>query len=200
MAETFALPEGLLAEIRSLHEGPDRGYHAWSHPLALLGLLDEVAGDLDDPLAVRCAILLHDAIYEPRRADNETRSAELARRMLDGVVPEVSLARAIRLIEATQRHTIPDDLPADERGDMGVFLDMDLSILGAAPEAFDAYEAGVRHEYREVPEALFRQGRAAILERFLEREALYFSPWGRARFEAPARANLRRSIAALRVD
>ena len=192
------LLNALLAEIRSLHEGPDRGYHGWSHPLALLDLLAEVEGRLDDPLAVRCAILLHDAIYEPRRADNETRSAELARRMLDGVIPEISLERTIRLIEATQRHAIPDGLAVAEIGDMAMFLDMDLSILGAEAHAFDAYEAGVRHEYREVPEAAFRHGRAAILERFLEREALYMSEWGRARFEGRARENLRRSIAQLR--
>ena len=192
------LSDDLLAEIQALHEGPDRGYHGWSHPLALLALFDEVKAALTDPLAVRCAILLHDAIYEPRRSDNETRSAELARRMLSGVVPDVTLDRAVRLIEATQRHAIPDDLASAEVDDMARFLDMDLSILGAKPEVFDAYEAGVRHEYREVPEDLFRQGRAAILEGFLKREALYFSDWGRGRFEVRARENLARSIARLK--
>jgi predicted metal-dependent HD superfamily phosphohydrolase len=83
---------------------------------------------------------------------------------------------------------------------MARFLDMDLSILGATAADFDAYEAGVRHEYREIPEALFRAGRAAILEGFLARERLYFSDWGRARFEAAARDNLKRSIARLRQD
>ena len=81
---------------------------------------------------------------------------------------------------------------------MAMFLDMDLSILGAAPEVFDAYEAGVRHEYREVPDEAFRAGRAAILEGLLAREALYFSDWGRERFEAAAHQNLVRSIAKLR--
>jgi predicted metal-dependent HD superfamily phosphohydrolase len=192
------LSDTLLADIRALHESENRGYHGWSHPLALLGLLAEVETELDDPLAVRCAILLHDAIYEPRQSDNETRSAELARRMLDGVVPAATLERAVRLIEATQRHAIPEDLPPGEVGDMARFLDMDLSILGAAPEAFDAYEAGVRYEYREIPEAAFRAGRAAILERFLQRDALYFSDWGKARFEVRARENLRRSISQLK--
>lgn len=192
------LTDALLNRIADLHRGPDRGYHGWTHPLALLNLWDKVRGGLDDPLAVRCAILLHDAVYEPRAADNEARSAALAAEMLDGVVPPETLARTIRLIEATAKHAIPDDLPVDERGDMAVFLDMDLAIL-AAPEAeFDAYEAGVRHEYRDVPEAAFRAGRARILEGFLAREALYLSPWGRAAFEAGARANLDRSIRRLR--
>ncbi|MEP7005485.1 MAG: hypothetical protein ABI810_05855, partial [Sphingomonas bacterium] len=148
--------------------------------------------------AVRCAILLHDAIYEPRRTDNESRSAALAAQMLKGLVSNATLDRTIGLIEATARHMIPADLPDDEAEDMALFLDMDLSILGAPSADFDAYEAGVRHEYREVPDAAFRLGRADILEGFLGRENLYFSDWGRVRFEAAARENLKRSVAALR--
>jgi predicted metal-dependent HD superfamily phosphohydrolase len=188
----------LLQEIRDLHSGPDRGYHGWSHPLALLALHTEVQTMLHDAEAVRCAILLHDAIYEPRRKDNESRSAALAAEMLADVVPEPTLGRTLCLIEATARHAIPAGLPADEVADMAMFLDMDLSVLGAAPEVFDAYEAGVRHEYREVPEAAFRAGRTAILEGFLARETLYFSEWGRQRFEMAARENLARSIMQLR--
>lgn len=192
------LGEKLLDEIRSLHSGPDRGYHGWSHPVALLALHAEVESLLHDPEAVRCAILLHDAIYEPRRADNESRSAALAAQMLKGLVPDSTLDRTLRLIEATARHAILAGLPADEAADMALFLDMDLSILGASHADFDAYEAGVRHEYREIPDAAFRAGRATILEGFLARDSLYFSDWGRTRFEAAARENLRRSVAALR--
>lgn len=194
------LTDALLNRIADLHRGPDRGYHGWTHPLALLDLWKDVRDGLDDPLAVRCAILLHDAVYEPRAADNEARSAALAAEMLDGVVPPETLARTVRLIEATAKHAIPDNLPADEHGDMAMFLDMDLAILAAPQAEFDAYEAGVRHEYREVPEAAFRAGRARILEGFLARDALYLSPWGRAAFEAGARANLDRSIRRLRED
>jgi predicted metal-dependent HD superfamily phosphohydrolase len=93
--------EALIDQIRALHTGPDRGYHGWSHPCALLALLAEVEAGLDDPAAVRCAILMHDAIYEPRRGDNESRSAALAAEMFGGVLPQASLDRALRMIEAT---------------------------------------------------------------------------------------------------
>lgn len=198
MMESFVLGDALLEQIRDLHSGPERGYHAWSHPLALLKLFEQVRPRLNDPLAVYCAIVLHDAIYEPRAKDNEERSAVLAAELLDGVVPEETLGRTVRLIEATARHAVPDGLPDDEAADMRVFLDMDLSILAAREDVFDAYEGGVRHEYREVPEDAFRAGRANILEGFLARDALYMSDWGREAFEAPARANLARSIAKLR--
>ena len=142
--------------------------------------------------------MLFRSIYEPRRSDNEGRSAALAREMLAGVVPADVLGRIVRMIEATGGHLIPPGLPPDEAADMAVFLDMDLSILGAPDADFDAYEAGVRYEYRDVPEAAFRAGRAAILEGFLAREAIYYSDWGKARFDAPARLNLARSISQLR--
>lgn len=192
------LPADLIAECQQLHTGSRRGYHGWGHPLALLALLPEVEAGLFDSLAVECAIMLHDAVYDPLRSDNERQSAELARRLLSGRVPTASLERTIRLIEATERHLVPDGLVSDETQDARIFLDMDLSILGAGAEDFDAYEVGVRHEYIHVPEADFRSGRAAILERFLARDRLYLSDWGHDRFEAAARLNLKRSLDRLR--
>ena len=188
------LPPDLLETVQALHSGPDRGYHAWSHPQSLLALLEGVRVRLHDPLAVECAILLHDAVYDATRSDNERKSAELARDLLAGVVPDVTLRRAIRMIEATEKHVVPEDASPDEADDLRIFLDLDLSILGASDEAFDAYEAGVRHEYRHVPQEVFDPARAAILERFLARDRLYLSEWGRARFEDRARANLSRSL------
>jgi predicted metal-dependent HD superfamily phosphohydrolase len=187
-----------MEKVRQLHGGAERGYHSWSHPQALLRLLVDVQDQLNDPLAVECAIVLHDAIYEPTRSDNEKRSAALAKDMICGVVPDPTVGRAVQLIEATERHLVPENSSADEAEDCRIFLDMDLSVLGSNDEVFDAYEAGVRHEYRHVPEDAFRQGRAAILERFLSRDRLYMSEWGYERFEAKARENLGRSLRALR--
>ena len=191
------LPPDLLETIRQLHASPDRGYHGWSHPQALLALLPSVRDRLHDPLAVECAILLHDAIYDPTRGDNERKSAELARDLLAGVVPEETLRRAAQMIEATEKHVVPESASPEEAEDLQVFLDLDLSVLGGSEEAFDAYEAGVRHEYH-VPQDVFDPARAAILERFLARDRLYLSEWGHDRFEDRARANLSRSLRKLR--
>lgn len=191
------LPKQLIQRIRDLYDDPRRGYHAWSHPQALLGLLAEVRDQLHDPVAVECAILLHDAVYDPRRTDNERQSAALAQELLTGVVAAATLQRAVRLIEATERHRVPAGSPEDEAADLRIFLDMDLSVLAASEGAFDAYEAGVRHEYGHVSDADFRRGRAAVLAGFLARHRLYLSDWGHARFETMARTNLRRSMLAL---
>lgn len=191
------IPPALLAELRARHDEPQRAYHGWRHIQALLRLREEVADRLADPSAVLWAILFHDAVYDPRAADNEERSARLLEAAEVAGLDDATRSRAARLIRMTAAHAIPGRLPADEGADAALFLDMDLSILGATPAAFDAYEAGVRHEYAHVAEPAFRSGRAAILRRFAERERLYLSDWGRQRFEAAARANIARSLAAL---
>jgi len=197
---TEAIPEPLLEELRRRHAEPHRAYHDWHHIAALLDLHGELDGRFADAQAVLLAVLFHDAIYDPRASDNEEQSARLLETELAGKRDEATLARAAALVRATRAHAVPQGLPADEAGDMALFLDMDLAILGAEPAAFDRYEAQVRREYAHVPDEAFRLGRAAVLERFAQRGQLYFSDWGRARFEAAARANLARSLAALRGD
>jgi predicted metal-dependent HD superfamily phosphohydrolase len=76
-------------------------------------------------------------------------------------------------------------------------VSIDLSILGADPDRYDAYAAAIREEYAHVPEPLYRAGRAAILGRFLESEALFADPVWAGRYETQARSNLAREIAAL---
>lgn len=191
------VPPALLADLRARHAEPQRGYHGWTHIEALLRLREELAGRLADPEAVFWAILFHDAVYDPRAADNEERSAQLLEGAAIAGLDDARRTRAARLVRMTAAHAIPNDLPADEAADAALFLDMDLSILGVSDTAFDAYEAGVRHEYAHVPEEAFRSGRAAILRRFLGRDRIYLSDWGRERFEMAARGNMARSLGVL---
>jgi predicted metal-dependent HD superfamily phosphohydrolase len=74
---------------------------------------------------------------------------------------------------------------------------MDLSILGAPKSAFDSYEAAVRREYAWVDDKAWRSGRAAVLRKFLARPRIFLTEAFRERFEAQARKNIARSIAAL---
>ncbi len=163
-----------------------------------MGHASSVAERLHDPVGVLYAILFHDAIYDPRANDNERRSAALLVETAPPI-PAASLSTARRMIEATEGHRLPDDLGGPALEDCAHFLDMDLAILGASPERFDIYEGQIRREYAHVPDAAFRTGRAAVLRHFADRERLYFSDWGRECFEAQARSNLARSLAALGV-
>lgn len=185
------------SELTKLYEAADRHYHGLRHIEALLALLEGHRQAFADPEAVEVAIWFHDAIYDSRRKDNEAASAELAADRLRGHVDDARLARIVDMIEATATHQVPDFEHEAARQDAALFLDMDLSILGAPANAFDAYEAAVRREYGWVSEAGWRAGRAAVLRNFLARPRIFHTDIFARLFEARARANMERSLAVL---
>ena len=190
--------DALKAELSALYKGAGRHYHGLSHIEALLALAREHRATLTDREAVEAAIWFHDAVYDSRAKDNESRSAALAREKLHGRAEPVRLSRIEAMIEATATHIVPAVEDDAAKADAALFLDMDLSILGAPHEQFDRYEAAVRQEYAWVPDEAWRQGRAAVLERFLARPHIFHTATFRRRLEAQARANIEHSLARLR--
>lgn len=197
MANEILMSEALKQELLKLYRGPDRHYHGASHIEAMLKLFEAHKGEFADPEAVETAIWFHDAIYDSRRNDNEAKSAELAAERLAGSVGDERLKRIVALVLATATHEVPQSADEATRRDIALFLDLDLSVLGASPSAFDAYEAGVRREYAWVDEPAWRVGRAAVLKKFLDRPAIFQTKLFRERYEKTARENIARSIAAL---
>jgi predicted metal-dependent HD superfamily phosphohydrolase len=168
---------------------PARAYHTADHIrdcLAQFDLTRDIAQRADE---VEAAIWFHDAVYLPAGSDNENRSAELAWTALaeSGVSPEVS-DHIAGLVLATRHLSIPSE------PDAALLCDIDLSILGRAPDVFDEFERRIRLEYAWVPEPVYRHGRTEILEGFLRRRSIYQTSYFRERYEAPARANLERIL------
>jgi predicted metal-dependent HD superfamily phosphohydrolase len=176
------------------YTAPDRHYHNLAHIEAMLDLMRWHRGALSDPTSVEAAIWFHDAVYDTRRHDNEERSAELAAEGLAAVLSPDRIDRIIRMVRATAGHVVPGDFDEAAKRDCALFLDMDLAILGSAPDEFAAYEEAVRREYGWVPEALWIEGRTTVLQGFLARSAIYASPRFRLRLETTARENLTRSL------
>lgn len=173
---------------------PHRRYHTMTH---IEDCLAQVAASTDFSDAQRslmdAAIWFHDAIYDATRHDNEAESAKLAVERLSAAGAEQAFIDEVsRLILLTAGHAVE---PGDAVG--ARLVSIDLSILGASPERYDAYAEAIRFEYSHVPEPLYRAGRAAILSRFLESGRLFADPVWADRYEAQARANLAREIAAL---
>lgn len=166
---------------------PHRRYHDVRHLVAVLSTLDELAA----PVEVRLAAWYHDAVYDPRSDDNEERSARLA---LDELTPlgVGGVDEVARLVLLTASH---DPAPDDVNG--ALLCDADLGVLAWPEPEYDRYAAAIREEYAHVPDAAFRPGRAAVLWHLLDLPALYRTPRLHERWEAPARANLRREIDAL---
>jgi predicted metal-dependent HD superfamily phosphohydrolase len=173
-------------ELISRWSEPHRRYHTIDHLVAVLDHVDILAAHAADPDAVRIAAWFHDAVYRPDRTENEERSARLAERAL----PEAGLSAArtaeiARLVRLTTTHDA-----ADDDADGAVLCDADLAVLALPPGAYLAYAAAVREEYGFVPDEDFRAGRASVLRQLLALPLLFRTPYGREKWEGPARRNL----------
>lgn len=186
------------ADLLARWADPARRYHSTTHLVEMFWGLEELeeAGEVsaDEATLGRIAAWLHDAVYDvhapPGR--NEAQSADLAGQLLPTVAlrPD-AVSRVESLVRMTDGHVLGagagDALAA-------AFHDVDLVIFTASVQRFDAYCDLVREEYAAVPDDAFRVGRRAILGDFLRRDRLYATDHAHARWDAPARANLRRAL------
>lgn len=169
-----------------------RHYHTLQHLSECFEQFEAARADAVRPAEIAIALWFHDAFYEPRRDDNEERSAEWAREAATQAgIAQATAQRLHDLVLATRHERVPDD--ADTR----LIVDIDLSILGAPPERFDESDAQVRREYAHVPEADWKVGRKRVLRGFLDRPCLYGTKRFHALLEARARDNIRRALARL---
>ncbi len=180
-----------FAELVRRHGEAHRHYHTFEHVAACLGWLDVCAGAAERPDEVALALFFHDAIYDPHASDNEAKSAELARARLSSLgAPPAAIDRIADHVLATRAHHA-------NTSDARLTVDIDLTILGVSPAAFDVFERRIRAEYAHVPDELFVAGRRAVLEGFLARDTIYATPILHDRLERAARDNLARRIDAL---
>ena len=187
-----ALNKTLLEQLTAAYSERHRRYHNLAH---LESCVQEAQGAWSRAVRleeVRWALLFHDAVYDPRREDNEARSAEWAVRVMGEMgLSEAQKQRIRDMILATAISGKP------RTTDEALVVDIDRSILGSDEATFDEYDRNVRAEYEWVPDEIYRRERAAILQSFLDRERIYHTALYRRRCEAAARANLRRALARL---
>lgn len=181
-----------ISKLRALYGEPHRAYHTWEHIEALLDHF--VRLDWSDQKAVEVAIYYHDAIYQPLSATNEADSAAMMMADLQGRLDPQTLQYAESIILATAGHQVPEGASPGLTQDCALFLDMDLSILGAPADAFEQYDAAIRQEFIAIPDDIFLPRRRGIMAGFLERPRLFLTDTFHRTHDAPARENLRRLV------
>jgi predicted metal-dependent HD superfamily phosphohydrolase len=183
-------PGGHFSRIVTAYKEAHRFYHNSEHIAECLKELREVDGTIEAARdEIEMALWLHDVVYDPKRSDNEERSATVAREICgEGNLPEEFIRKVEGLILATRHNATPTDRDAQ------LMLDIDLSILGKGEDRFWRYERDVRREYAFVPEEIFRAKRAEILETFLKRDRIFNTARFEERYGKQARRNLEESI------
>ena len=175
--------ESAYRRVRRSWSGMSRHYHTLAHLDACLRELDGARELAMRPGEVEFALWFHDAIYRSWRRDNEEQSAALVARLLRTASIE-SMERIRQMVLATTHRE------AGFAGDTALVVDIDLSILGQAPEIYAQFERAIRREYWWVPRARYVAGRSAVLQKFLGRAAIYQHDRFHEKYEARARANI----------
>jgi len=178
----------IFTELAVAYEQPNRHYHNQFHIANCLKLANCFTSLAQYRHEIEIALWFHDAVYDPRRNDNEEASALWASCYLsdEGVANE-SLTRITDMILATKHHH-----PCD--GDAALVIDIDLAILGSDPNCFEEYDKAIRKEYAWVPSAEYRIGRQRVLAKFLQRETIFLTDVFQATFEQKARQNILRKL------
>lgn len=165
-------------------------YHNWDHIVSMLAMLLDWNPPLseEDRTILEMAVLFHDVVYDPQRSDNEALSADFAAQEL-GKTRYASLADAVsQAIMVTASHE-------PETACEMLLVDLDLAIL-ASPR-YDEYVAAIRQEYGFASDEAFSAGRSAFLEKFLQREKLFWTEFG-VPMEPQARENMQKELECLR--
>ena len=184
--------EVTFASLSSAYSERGRYYHTRHHIDACLRHVDRCIRQFDSAREVELALWFHDAVYNPLSATNERESAGWAAAFLrQNHAPSDEITRIDRLVMVTKH-----DVPTHTK-DESLLVDIDLSILGAEPAAYDTFEQDVRNEYRMVPSFIYNKKRAELLRHFLARPRIYANEPFVSEREQQARSNLSLAITKL---
>jgi predicted metal-dependent HD superfamily phosphohydrolase len=185
-----ALIEKCYAELTKAYTEKQRHYHTLEH---IASMMTEILV-CKDPLLNKDALLFatwfHDIVYDPKKHDNEQRSAAKAVERLNQLqVPKEMILLIEQLILATANHVTAAFTP-----ELNFFLDCDLKILGAASDKYQEYATAIRKEYKHVLSFIYKLERKKVLQRFIASPVIYRTVHFQERYEQQARINVANEI------
>ncbi|YAF95091.1 MAG: hypothetical protein AB3A66_21305 [Nodularia sp. CChRGM 3473] len=182
--------EQVFTRLIEAYSTSDRYYHTLKHIDHVLSIINTLQAYAQDLTAVQLAAWFHDVVYDTQAQDNEERSADYACELLISLgIPTNTLATVSSLILHTKNHQA-----ATDDYDSYILLDADLAILAAHPDQYREYANAIRQEYAWVPELDYIKGRRQVLERFWQRQRIYFTPLMFEVAEQIAKSNLQAEI------
>ena len=166
---------------------PQRHYHTLAHIEQCLGMFDACKSLASDADALELAVWFHDVIFEPDRADNERRSADLYLELSRGAHDDELRGLVDRLIMAT----LHDGGPLQDH-DASYMIDIDLASFGLSWEAFLEDSRNLRRESAHLGDAEYYRRKKDFQACLLAKERFYQSDYFAGRLEKQARENLAR--------
>ena len=174
---------------------PSRHYHTLVHIDAMLSLATK--HEVRDRVAVDLATIFHDVVYDAVAGGGGRNERESARVFVEfahsTTMTSERIDKVVQWIERTWSH---DGAGLDSDGRL--FMDFDMSILGAERDAYARYASQVRREYGHVNWLYWRVGRSQFLSASTSKNV--FCTPGFAGLEGKARSNARAECLKLRLE
>lgn len=175
----------LWNEVEINYRDAGRYYHDLSHIKNMYNALLEAKELVEDWDIMLFSLFYHDIIYQTRRTDNESESALLAAKRLNEInIAKKRIERCSVHILATKGHTKSAD------NDTNIFIDADLSILGAENQIYQRYIKDIRSEYFIYADKEYSYGRRKALNHFLKMERIFKTQPFFDKYEDQARKNI----------
>lgn len=184
------LGESIFNDLVTAYSNSTRYYHNLQHIQQLLTVANLMKDEAKNFPVIELAIWFHDVIYDSQAQDNEVKSAAYAEQVLTSLeIDDLTIQSVKQLILKTQSHQT--DL---EDYDSQIFLDADLSILGASQTKYQIYSQAIRQEYAWLSQSDYYLGRKKVLESFLARTRIYQTEYLFKQLENKARFNLQQEF------
>ncbi|UTT40360.1 DUF4031 domain-containing protein [Glutamicibacter mishrai] len=189
-ARTLPTEPELGKELLGLWSQEHRYYHDRVHLLSVLEAVDRLGGKLsaEELMLIQLAAWFHDAVYQGT-AEDEFKSAVLARERLDSVLSARAVSTVSDLILLTAGHNPRE---SDRLGQ--ILCDADLEVLARPEPAYQRYAHAIYQEYAHLPRHVLAEGRSRILTALLEKATIYATAAGRDLWESAARSNVSREL------
>ena len=181
--------------VETKYTEPNRYYHTLVHIDAMLTLATN--HEVQDRVAVDLATIFHDIVYDAVTGGggrNERESAQVFVEFAHSTtMTSERIEKVVNWIERTWSH---DGAGLDSDGQL--FMDFDMSILGAESEAYALYASQVRREYGHVNWLYWRVGRSQFLSASTSKRVFCTSEF--AALEGKARENALAECLKLRLE
>lgn len=214
--EKFFLKMPTANQILTEMSMPGRVYHnfphalqvAWDYDIYLPGTIhnEDKEVTIYDYLAGMFFAFYHDYWYDPKRKDNEVRSAKKLTSHWDDLINwlrtsnledslslGVAIRNAIKAVELSANHFAPEAYNVNTR--VGLMLDADLKGLGASFQTYWLNGQKIRLEYAHLSQEEWVAGRTAFIKNVLAVPQIFRTPIIRGEYEAQARYNLKTELA-----
>lgn len=172
--------------ITSQYSRSCRAYHTLNHVCSFYSMFENPSPYME------LAAFFHDVIYFPLKHSSFPTNEELSSIFYTEFVKEAGISEDYLIvnfyIQATIRH-----VPITNSEEEKEFLDIDLSILASPEKDYNTYADHVRVEYNWVSVENFKDGRAKVLQGFLNREEVFYSQRFKG-LEGNARENMQSEV------